>query len=134
MESPIDANTTNGRNLLLVDDDPAVLRFLSTVFDDPKFHVRTAADGTACLDCVNQYPIDLVITDLVLRGSMDGLALIRALSHSHPNLPVILVSGAAQGGFADAAKRLGAAAILRKPLDPDALVGLVEELLRKQRT
>src|SRR5258706_6758575 len=134
METPLDANATDGRTLLLVDDDPAVLRFLSTVFDDPKFHVRTAADATACLDCVKEHPIDLVITDLVLRGSMDGLALIRELNRSHPGLPVILVSGAAQGGFAEAAQRLGASAILREPLDPDGLVGLVEDLLRKPRT
>jgi DNA-binding NtrC family response regulator len=121
------------RSLLLVDDDPAVLQYLSCVLDDGGFQTRTAADGAACMDCVNRYPIDLVITDLVLRGAGDGLAIIRALKQSHPDLPVILMSGAAQGGFADAAKRLGAAAILQKPVDPVTLLGLVEEVLRKSR-
>jgi len=95
------------RSLLLVDDDPAVLQYLSCVLDEGGFQTRTAADGAACMDCVNQYPIDLVITDLVLRGAGDGLAIIRALKQSHLELPVILMSGAAQGGFAYAAKRLG---------------------------
>ena len=91
--------------------------------------MRTAADAAACLECVNQHPINLVITDLVLRSPDDGLTIIRALKHSHPDLPVILMSGAAQGGFADAAKRFGAWAILRKPLDLDTLLSLVEQLL-----
>jgi two-component system, NtrC family, nitrogen regulation response regulator NtrX len=117
------------RNLLLVDDDPAILEFLSSVLADHGFKIRTAADAAACLECVHQHPINLVITDLVLRGPDDGLAIIRALKLSHPLLPVILMSGAPQGGFADAAKRFGAWAILRKPLDLDTLLSLVEQLL-----
>lgn len=119
------------RNLLLVDDDPAVLGFLCDVLADHGFKIRTAADAAACLECVNQHPIELVITDLVLRGPDDGITVIRALKHSHPHLPVILMSGAAQGGFADAAKRFGAWAVVRKPLDLETLLGLVEQLLLK---
>jgi len=74
-----------------------------------------------------------VITDLVLRGGGGGLAILRALKRSHPDLPVILISGAAQGGFAEAAKRLGVWAILQKPVDPDTLLGLVEELRQRPR-
>ncbi len=80
-----------------------------------------------------QHPIDLVITDLVLRGGGGGLAIMRALKRSHPDLPVILISGAAQGGFAEAAKRLGVWKILQKPVDSDTLLGLLEELRQRPR-
>jgi len=131
-QPPVEAQG-KGRSLLLVDDDPAVLGYLCSVFAEGGFEVRTAANAAACLDCVNQHPVNLVITDLVLRGSEDGLGIVRALKLSHPNLPVILMSGAAKGGFADVARRFGVAAILQKPVDPDTLLGLAEELLRKPR-
>ena len=120
-------------NLLLVDDDPAVLQFLDCLLADQGFQIRTAANEADCLDCVAQHPVDLVITDLVLRDGGGGLAIIRALRHSHPNLPVILMSGAASGSFIEAAKRLGVWAILQKPLDTDKLLGFVEELRQKPR-
>ena len=129
---------TNGRvsaelNLLLVDDDPAVLQFLNCVLADQRLQIRNAANESECLDCVARHPIDLVITDLVLRDGGGGLAIIRALRNSHPNLPVILMSGAANGSFVEAAKRLGAWSILQKPLDMDKLIGLVEELRHRPR-
>ena len=120
-------------NLLLVDDDPEVLQFLDCFLADQGFQIRTAANETECLDCVARHPIDLVITDLVLRDGGGGLAIIRTLRHSHPNLPVILISGAASGSFIEAAKRLGVWAILQKPLDTDKLLGVVEELRQRPR-
>ena len=128
MEKPAET-----RNLLVVDDDPAVLQYLESVLTGRGFQIRTAANEAACLECVAQYPIDLVITDLVLRGGGGGLAIMRSLKRSHPDLPVILISGAAQGGFAEAAKRLGVWAILQKPVDSDTLLGLVEELRQRPR-
>lgn len=120
-------------NLLLVDDDPAVLQFLDCLLADHGFQIRTAANEAECLDCVARHPIDLVITDLVLRDGGGGLAIIRALRQSHPNLPVILISGAATGSFAEVAKRLGVWSILQKPLDTDKLLGIVEELRQRPR-
>ena len=120
-------------NLLLVDDDPAVLQYLDYFLADQGFQIRTAANEAECLDCVAQHPIDLVITDLVLRDGGGGLAIIRALRQSHPNLPVILISGAASGSFIEAAKRLGVWAILQKPMDTDKLLGIVEELRQRPR-
>ncbi len=127
------AEPADVRNLLLVDDDPAVLRYLESILADRGFQIQTAASEAACLECAAQHPIDLVITDLVLRGGGGGLAILRALKRSHPDLPVILISGAAQGGFAEAAKRLGVWAILHKPVDPDTLLGLLEELRHRPR-
>jgi len=120
-------------NLLLVDDDPDVLQFLDCFFADQGFQIRTAANEAECLDCVARHPIDLVITDLVLRDGGGGLAIIRALRHSHPNLPIVLISGASGGSFSEAAKRLGVRSILQKPLDTEKLLGIVEELRQRPR-
>ena len=120
-------------NLLLVDDDPTVLQFLDFFLTHQGFQIRTAANEAECLNCVAQHPIDLVITDLVLSGGGGGLAIIRALRHSHPNLPVILISGAASGSFIEASKRLGVWSILQIPLDTEKLLALVEELRQRPR-
>ena len=132
----VDSSATapaDARKLLLVDDDPAVLRYLESILAGRGFEIQTAANEAACLECVAQQPVDLVITDLILRGGGGGLAILRTLKRSHPDLPVILISGAAQGGFAEAAKRWGVWAILQKPVDPDTLLALVDELRQKPR-
>jgi len=121
------------RNLLLVDDDPAVLQYLEWLLADQGFQIMTATSEAECLECVARQPIDLVITDLVLGDGGGGLAIIGALRHSHPNLPVIMMSGAASGSFIEAAKRLGVWAILQKPLDTDKLLGILEELRQRPR-
>ena len=119
--------------VLLVDDDPAVLQYLDCLLTDQGFQIRTAANEAECMECVTQHPIDLVITDLVLLDGGGGFAIIRALRHSHPDLPVILISGAASGSFIEAAKRLGVWSILQKPLDTEKLLALVEELRQRPR-
>jgi DNA-binding NtrC family response regulator len=111
-----------------------VLQFLDCLLADQGFQIQTAANEAECLDCVARHSIDLVITDLVLRDGGGGLAIIRALRHSHPNLPVILISGAASGSFVEAAKRLGVWSILHKPLDTDKLLGILEEFRQRPRT
>jgi len=80
--------------------------------------VRCVADAEAALQALERdTTIDLVLSDLVMPGRMDGLALARAVREKYPGLPVLLATG-----YSSAAERVGAEfPIIRKPYDCNAL-------------
>ena len=82
--------------ILLVDDDPALLRLLSIRLTAAGYEVVTADSGAGALaQLAVRYP-HLVITDLRMDG-MDGMALFDTIHRSHPTLPVIILT--AHGPF-----------------------------------
>ena len=103
------------------------------------FEVRDAADGQAGLTRALEWEPDLVLLDLMMPGTMDGMATLEQLRERFPELPVVMMSGRA--GLADAVKatRLGAVNFLEKPLTPEgvllALAGALElRMARRERT
>jgi len=77
--------------ILLVDDDPALLRLLSIRLTAAGYDVMTADN---CAQSLAQFAVHyphLVITDLQMDG-MDGLALFDTIHRSHPTLPVIILT------------------------------------------
>src|SRR5687768_12369954 len=100
------------------------------------FEVREAADGASGVAAAIQADPDVVLLDLMMPGSMDGMATLQALRAKLPDLPVIMMSGRA--GLADAvrATQLGAHNFLEKPLTPEGVllsVGSALELRRARR-
>jgi two-component system cell cycle sensor histidine kinase/response regulator CckA len=94
------------------------------------YQVHTAKDGVEALQVVGSLErrLGLILTDVVM-PRLDGVALLRALSASHPALPVILMSGYATGHLV----KLGLAApcaVLGKPFSVESLVGEVRRCLR----
>lgn len=114
--------------ILLVDDDPGLLRLLSLRLEGCGYAVRTARDGASALASVETRRPDLVITD-VRMDRMDGLELLERLSHDAPGLPVILIT--AHGNIPDAvrATQSGAFGFLTKPVEKDELLAQVERAL-----
>ncbi len=113
-----------GQQILLVDDDPGLLRLLSLRLESSGYKVRTATDGEHALAEVAAARPELVITDLRMEH-MDGLALLEALGRDAPGLPVILIT--AHGSIPDAvrATQNGAFGFLTKPVDKDELLAQV---------
>ena len=81
--------------VLVVDDEPLVLRFTERVLADAGYRVQSAADGIRALELVGQWsiPPDLLITDLRMPG-LNGCELARRISAIHPSVRVLLVSAA----------------------------------------
>src|SRR5690606_38385178 len=90
-----------GRAILLVDDDPGLLRLLSLRLESSGYAVRTAPGGKAALAEIEMARPDLVITDLRMEP-MDGLELLDAMARVAPGLPVILIT--AHGNIPDAVR------------------------------
>jgi two-component system response regulator GlrR len=114
--------------VLVVDDDPSLLRLLHIRLQSAGYDVDTAESAQAALVRVEQAPPEVVITDLRMEG-MDGLGLLRELQQRQPGLPVLLLT--AHGTIPEAvdATRNGAVAFLTKPVDRDELLRELEQAL-----
>jgi PAS domain S-box-containing protein len=116
------------RRVLVIDDDPAVRGYLRRVLGGAGFFVLEAEDGRIGMSKIEREPVDLVITDLVM-PEQEGLETLQRLRVIRPELPVIVISGAFGGAFLKAARRFGAAGTLAKPIDPEALLRAVREVM-----
>ena len=104
-------------NILLVEDDLAMLETLSLAIRSKGHNVVTAHNGEQGVACIAENHFDLIVTD-ILMPYMDGLGLIDELKRVAPNTKVLAISGggvAVNFSFLDAAKRHGAMATLEKP-------------------
>lgn len=85
--------------LLLVDDDPSLLKLLGMRLRSEGYQVTTAASGPEALRLLQKEKIELVISDLRM-DEMDGLALFGEIQKRHTGLPVIILT--AHGSIPDA--------------------------------
>jgi len=109
------------RSILLVDDDPGLLRLLSLRLKSAGYEVTAADSGESALAVLAAFRPDIIITDLRMDG-MDGLALFDVVHEQHPTLPVIILT--AHGSIPDAveATRNGVFSFLTKPFDSQKLL------------
>ena len=84
------SGSSNRKKILVVDDEPTITRALRASFLANGYDVRTAHDGIAGLNVLEDWRPDLVITDLAMPG-MDGIELCRRV-RAASNLPIILLS------------------------------------------
>ncbi|MBS6032293.1 two-component system response regulator GlrR [Pantoea brenneri] len=117
--------------LLLVDDDPSLLKLLGMRLSSEGYQVTTAASGPEALRLLQKEKIELVISDLRM-DEMDGLALFGEIQKRHMGLPVIILT--AHGSIPDAvsATQQGVFSFLTKPVDRDALYKAIDEALAQQ--
>ena len=115
------------QHVLIVDDDPSICTFLSTVLEEAGFRVAAAAEGGEAISAISEYPFDLVITDLVMPNH-EGIELIRRLKGLYPHLKIIAMSGAFGPEILNAARLLGAHATLAKPLHGESLLECIHNL------
>jgi two-component system, probable response regulator PhcQ len=80
--------------VLLVDDDPALLRALVRGLRDPGIEVLTASNADEALSLLRKKPFDVIISDIDMPGR-SGLELLNIVRHEHPSVIRMLVTGAA---------------------------------------
>ncbi|CDH01911.1 two-component system response regulator GlrR [Xenorhabdus bovienii] len=118
----------NPARLLLVDDDPGLLKLLGMRLTSEGFRVTTAESGHEALRLLAKEKADLVISDLRM-DEMDGMALFAEIQKQHPGMPVIILT--AHGSIPDAvaATQQGVFSFLTKPVDRDALYKAIDAAL-----
>ncbi|WP_036771415.1 two-component system response regulator GlrR [Photorhabdus australis] len=115
-------------HLLLVDDDPGLLKLLGMRLTSEGFRVTTAESGYEALRLLTKEKTDLVISDLRM-DEMDGMALFAEIQKQQPGMPVIILT--AHGSIPDAvaATQQGVFSFLTKPVDRDALYKAIDGAL-----
>lgn len=117
-------------HLLLVDDDPGLLKLLGMRLTSEGYSVVTAESGQEGLRVLNREKVDLVISDLRM-DEMDGMQLFTEIQKVQPGMPVIILT--AHGSIPDAvaATQKGVFSFLTKPVDKDALYQAIDDALEQ---
>ena len=115
--------------VLLVDDDPDILKLLSMRLNASAYEVQAVGSGHMALAALAASRPQLVITDLKMAG-MDGMALFEAIHNTAPTLPVIILTAHGSIAEAVAATKRGVFGFLPKPFDNQALLEQVAQALR----
>ena len=109
------------KTILIIDDEPAILRSMSDIFSDEGYNVICAEDGSQALSLLEKETPDLIFLDIWLPDS-DGLKLLPGLKKEHPQVPIIMISGHGTIETAVQATKMGAFDFIEKPLSLDKLV------------
>ena len=123
-------------SVLIIEDDDFVQKMLKQTFERAGYEVATAENGAVGIKLYDSKlnlmePFDVVITDLIM-PEMEGIETISKLRKRDPNVKVIAISGGGRNkpeDYLQLAKKLGALRTFTKPVDREALLLAVTELV-----
>jgi two-component system, cell cycle response regulator DivK len=113
------------KQILVIDDDPVVVKYLTTLFSDNGYDTDTASNGVEGLEKLKTIKPDLITLDLEMPEEW-GSRLYRKMSKDETlkDIPVIVISGMAGRHAVKSA-----VAYIAKPFDPDKLLGIVKKTI-----
>jgi len=115
--------------ILVVDDEPAIRRFLHTSLSAQGYRVHEAEDGASALASLRRSPVDVLVLDLGMPG-MDGFEVIRQLRESGSALPIVVLSVRADEAGKVKALDMGADDYVTKPFGMDELLARIRAAVR----
>ena len=125
---------SNNARILVVDDEPSMLRYLQTVLEVDAYEVMTAQGGVQALEKLKKEPHpDLVLLDLLM-PDLDGMQTLERLRQIHPNLSVVMLSCVNDTRKVVQAIRLGAQDYLTKPFQKAELDAVLSHCLGTRST
>ena len=114
------------KKVLVVDDEPGILKFISIGLKSFGYQVVTSLSGEEALRLVETEQPDIMLLDVLMPG-MDGTEVLKTL-RSFSQLPVIVFS--AKSAFGDQVCQLGANDFVAKPFTPETLVRKIKTVLK----
>ncbi|MHC4404664.1 MAG: response regulator [Planctomycetota bacterium] len=121
--------------LLLVDDDPSIVRLLTTVIDQEfggEIEITCLTDSQDALAWIQEQVVDILVTDLEMPG-VSGLELLRTAKRRNVSTQVVFITGYSTLDALVEALESGANDYLPKPIDPSELVDLVRSAQERHR-
>jgi two-component system, NtrC family, nitrogen regulation response regulator NtrX len=121
-------------DIVIVDDEADIRDLVAGILEDEGYVTRTARDSDEALAAIQARRPSLLFLDIWLQGSrLDGLQLLDAVKHEHPDLPVVMISGHGNIETAVAAIKHGAYDFIEKPFKADRLVLVADRALETSR-
>ena len=119
------------RDILIVDDEQDIRMLVAGILEDEGYSLQVAENSDVALSILEASPPPaLVILDIWMQGSsLDGMELLKLLRHTHPELPIIMISGHGNIETAVSAIKLGAYDFIEKPFKADRLLLQVSRAL-----
>jgi two-component system NtrC family sensor kinase len=116
-----------GATVLLVEDDAGVAELALGLLEDAGYKVKTAANASEALKVLrNGEPIDLVFSDVMMPGGMNGAELARIVRGEFPSIFILLATGYAEAAASAATQEFP---LIRKPYGREVLLDKVGEIL-----
>ncbi len=115
------------KSILVADDDRNIRNLLRSVLENEGYEVHTASNGKEAFALLGEKQVGVVLTDLAM-PERDGIEMMGEIRKEYPDMKIIAMSGKFAGPVLDSAKRLGAHAILTKPLQVEELLKTLQHL------
>lgn len=122
-----DLRSAAKERVLVVEDDPMVCDLIRLTLEELGYQAQMARSGEQALERSVGQEFDVLLTDLVLPGAINGLALAESLRQEHPGLKVLLMTGYG----ADVSESLMGEWVLRKPFRRVELAAMLRDVLAK---
>ena len=119
-----------GARVLLIEDDDDNRELMGEVLQDAGYEVVLVASGAEGLRILAEQSIDVIVTDLGMPG-MGGLEVAQAAKEIAPSVPVVVITGFADREDIKRARGREIDAVLVKPVDPDALTSVVDQMVKR---
>ena len=124
----------NGKPLILaVDDEENIRNLITYTFEEHNLEVMTAENGKAAITILENNPIDVIITDLLM-PTMTGLALIREMKKRKSAIPSIIITAYGNTEMVKEIIAEGVFRLIEKPLDFDILVPIVQDAIENKNS
>jgi two-component system nitrogen regulation response regulator NtrX len=119
-------------SILLVDDEPSILKTLGGLLSDEGFEIITASNGYEALKTVDKESPDLVLLDIWMPG-IDGIETLKQIKKENPQIQVIMITGHGTIETAVRAVKFGAFDFIEKPLTIDRVIVAINNALNFRR-
>ncbi len=109
------------RNLLIIDDDPAIRTVVRMQLKNTAIRLHEASDIKGTMKALKDQPIDAVICDIKLKN-LSGFEVFREIRKIYPDMPVIMLTGYIEQEYYDTSLEMGAADLIIKPVRKEKLL------------
>ncbi len=121
-------------DILITDDEADIRSLISDILEDEGYSCRTAGTAEACMAAIAETPPAAMILDIWLKDSdMDGIDILKSVRRSHPDIPIIIISGHGNIEIAVAAIKQGAYDYIEKPFNIDQLTVVITRAMETAR-